>query len=471
MPGRRPSLRLRLTLAFAAGMLVVSVGVGTFVYTQVRRDLRGEVDMGLRARAQALLATDAVSNGISATSGHLADNDEAFAQVLSADGRVLDATGAVRAAPLVDPRTLPVGRPLLVDRTPPGLEPARLLVVPTTYRGARAYLVVGGTMSDAREALTRLLVLFAVSLPAAVLISSLIGWLLAGVALRPMRRMSAEAASISAAEPDRRLHVPRSDTGLALLAETVNATFDRLQQALRRERAFVDNASHELRTPLTILKAEIDSALAAPREAGELRAALRSAESEVRHLIRIAEGLLVLARANGGRITVERSPVVVSDLIDGTIDAFAAQAGLREVELCAVTEDATVHVDPTLARQALDNVLANAVRHSPPGGRVTIRGLVEGDRMVVEVSDEGRGFSDGALANVFQPFNRGPGQDGGAGLGLSMVFAIAEAHGGGAMAENLPSAGARVTIWFARGVADRRDLSQPMPETSEFTRL
>jgi two-component system OmpR family sensor kinase len=443
-------------------MLVVSAGVGTFVYTQVRRDLRGEVDMGLRARAQALLATGSVSAGIAASSGHLADNDEAFAQVLSADGRVLDATRSVRAAPLIDPRRLPGGRPLLVERTPAGLEPARLLVVPTTYRGARAYLVVGATMSDAREALSRLLVLFAVSLPAAVLISSLIGWLLAGAALRPMRRMSAEAASISAAEPDRRLHVPRGDSGLALLAETVNATFDRLQEALRRERAFVDNASHELRTPLTILRAEVDTALAQPREASELRAALRSAANEVEHLIRIAEGLLVLARANGGRIAVRRSPVVLSDLIDSGTDAFAGPAGIKDVELSAAAEAATVQIDPTLARQALDNIVANAIRHSPPGGRVMVRGVVDGDRVVMEVSDQGLGFSDETLANAFQPFNRRTGQNGGAGLGLSMVSAIAQAHGGGAWAENLACGGALVTIWFLAEAADPREVDRQL---------
>ena len=142
----RLSLRARLTLAFAAGMLAVSIGVGSFVYLQVRRDLRDEVDLGLRGRAQALLAAGPRLS-LAGTSGHLADNDESFAQLLTGEGRVLDATDSVRAAGLVRPASLHSGAPIFVDRTPPGLEPARLLVTPIPGSGDR-YLVVGASLSD-----------------------------------------------------------------------------------------------------------------------------------------------------------------------------------------------------------------------------------------------------------------------------------------------------------------------------------
>ena len=443
------SLRARLTLAFAAGMMVVSVGVGAFIYTQVRRDLRDEVDLGLRGRAQALVASAALEHRLSSTSGHFSDNDESFAQLLSADGRVLEATRSVRGRPLVGGGVLGHGGPVFLDRTPPGLEPARLLVVPATVHGGRGYLVVGATMSDTGEALTRLLELLAIAFPAALVASSLIGWLLAGAALRPVRRMSAEAAAVTAAQPDRRLHVPAGEPALARLAATVNATFDRLQQAVRRERAFVDNASHELRTPLTILKAEVDTALSGPRGADELRTALESASAEIRHLIRIAEGLLVVARANDGQLPVERSPIALADLVDGCVVGFDAQARATGVELVARADATVVDIDPTRARQALDNLLANAVRHTPAGGRVTVTARADGDRAVIEVSDQGSGFDEQVLARAFQPFNRGADNTDGIGIGLALERAIAEAHGGGASAEQLPTGGARMTIWFA----------------------
>ena len=204
----RMSLRARVTLAFAAGMTLVSLAVASFVYVQVRSDLRSQVDIGLRARAQALITEPNMVRGVPQNSGHLADNDESFAQVLDGDGRILAATRSVAREPLLHPAELRQDRPWLTDRRPPGLETARLLEVPTTLRGARVYLVVGATLSDTREALTRLLVLFAVALPVALLASSLIGWLLAGAALQPVRRMSAEAAAITDADPARRLAVP-----------------------------------------------------------------------------------------------------------------------------------------------------------------------------------------------------------------------------------------------------------------------
>jgi signal transduction histidine kinase len=450
------SLRGRLTLAFAAGMTLVSLAVASFVYVQVRSDLRSEVDMGLRARAQVLIAGGNLVRGLPQTSGQLADNDESFAQVLSGNGRILAATRSVAREPLLRPTELRHDRPWMTDRRPPGLETARLLEVPTTVRGARVYLVVGATLSDTREALTRLLVLFAIALPVALLASSLIGWLLAGAALRPVRRMSAEAAEITDADPSRRLAVPTGDRGLAVLATTVNATFDRLQTAIRRERTFAANASHELRTPLTILKAEVDTALSAHRSRQELREALESAASEIRHLIAIAEGLLVIARTVEGRMPVERVPTSLAGLVDGRAEAFSGMARGRDLELVVVrAADEIVELDPTRVRQAVDNLLDNALRHCAAGGRVTVTATAAADTVSVTVQDSGAGFSEAALAAAFQPFNRTDNRSSGAGLGLALARAIAEAHGGRAEAWNVPAGGAAVTLTFPAGTVPR----------------
>ena len=457
----RMSLRARLTLAFAAGMTLVSLAVASFVYSQVRSDLRSEVDMGLRARAQALITERNMVRGIPQSSGHLADNDEAFAQVLAGDGRILAATRSVAREPLLRRTELRHDRPWLTDHRPTGLEAARLLEVPTSWRGARVYLVVGATLSDTREALTRLLVLFAIALPVALLASSLIGWLLAGAALRPVRRMSAEAAAITDADPARRLAVPTGDRGLAVLATTVNATFDRLQTAIRRERTFAANASHELRTPLTILKAEVDTALSAPRSPHELREALDSAASEIRHLIAIAEGLLVIARTVEGRMPVERVPTSLAGLVGERAEAFSGMARERDVELVVRAGDQIVELDPTRVRQAIDNLLDNAVRHCATGGRVTINATATAGTVSITVQDSGLGFSDAALAAAFQPFNRTDDRSSGAGLGLALARAIAEAHGGGAEARNVPAGGAAVTLTFPAGTVPQP--GEPLP--------
>jgi signal transduction histidine kinase len=446
----RLPLRARLTLAFAAAMAVVLTGVAAYVYVNLRSDLRASVDSGLQSRAQVIRANVARPAPALGGGGHrrLIDPDEAFAQVLSAAGGIVESTPAVARAALVSRSDLAaLTGPRFVDRRPPGLDLSRLLVVPVRDGGRREFVVVGATLSDSQEALDTALVRFAVAFPVALLLSSLIGWLLAGAALRPVERMRREAAGISGSDPTGRLPVPQTDDTLARLAVTLNRTFDRLQEALERERRFVDDASHELRTPLTILKAEVDSALAGGRSEVELRASLASASSEVNHLVRIAEDLLVLARAEHGRIPVRREPVALREVVEASRSALATTAAARGVTIEAEAPDVEAELDATRVRQALDNLVGNAIRHSPPGGVVRVIVVGGDDSVAISVEDSGPGFAAAELEAVFQPFHRGRGAaHEGSGLGLAIVRAIAEAHEGTATAENRPGGGACVTL-------------------------
>jgi two-component system OmpR family sensor kinase len=446
---RRPqtSLRVRLTLAFAAGMAVVLTGVAVFVYVSLRTDLRASVDSGLQSRAQIIAANAAHAGPVLGGRRRLIDADEAFAQVLSPSGRIVETTPAVARAALVPAGELAsLRRPTFVDDRPPGLDQSRLLIVPVGAAGHRAFVVVGATLSDSQEALDEALMWFAVAFPVALLLSSLIGWLLAGAALRPVERMRREAEAISASDPTRRLPVPETDDTLARLAVTLNLTFDRLQAALERERRFVDDASHELRTPLTILKAEVDSALTDGHSLADLHLALKGASGEVNHLVRIAEDLLVLARAERGRIPTHRTSVSLEALLDASRRAFAATAEAGGVTLAVEVSDATVEVDGTRIRQALDNLLDNALRHTLPGGEVRVTAAATADAVTIQVDDSGPGFDPDELALAFQPFKRGDDSRDGSGLGLAIVQAIAEAHGGTVTAENRTGGGARMTL-------------------------
>ena len=449
MRSRRPhtSLRVRLTLAFAAGMAVVLTGVAVFVYLNLRTDLRASVDSGLQSRAQVIAANAAHADPSLGGRRRLIDADEAFAQVLTPSGRIVETTPAVAGAALVPAGDLAsLGRPTFVDDRPAGLDPSRLLIVPVTAAGHRVFVVVGATLSDSQEALDQALTRFAVAFPVALLLSSLIGWLLAGAALRPVERMRREAEAISASDPTRRLPVPRTDDTLARLADTLNVTFDRLQAALERERRFVDDASHELRTPLTILKAEVDSALVDGRSVDDLRVALRGASGEVNHLVRIAEDLLVLARAERGRIPTHRTRVSLEALVNASVEAFATVAEAGGVTLAVEAPAATVEVDGTRVRQALDNLLDNGLRHTLPGGEVCVIATLAPEAITIQVDDTGPGFDPDELAVAFQPFKRGDESREGSGLGLAIVRAIAEAHGGTVTAANRAGGGARMTL-------------------------
>jgi two-component system, OmpR family, sensor kinase len=366
----------------------------------------------------------------------LIDPDEAFAQVLDPTGRVVQATSAVDAAPLIDPATIPAGpQPAFITADVPGFDdPVRMLVVATRGPSGPVSIVVGSTLGNVSDATGSLLLLLATVGPAALAATTVGGWFLAG--------------ALSSSDPARRLPVPLTRDELARLATTLNEMLDRLQVAVERERRFVDDASHELRTPLATMRGEIELALARPRSHAELGQSLVSVQDDVHRLQRLADDLLVLARSRGGPIPVRR---VRSSL------AMLAAAGARAVEPLAresgvtVAVTASAHdakVDPDRIQQALRNLLENAIRHSPDGGTVRLTADRDDDCVRFVVDDSGPGFPPELLPVAFDPFVRGA-QEGadrsGAGLGLAIVRAVAEAHGGTASAQNADS-GARVTM-------------------------
>src|SRR2546426_939539 len=182
-------------------------------------------------------------------------------------------------------------------------------------------------------------------------------------------------------------------------------------------------------------------------------AALRSAAEETEQLARLAEDLLVLARADRGRVPVRREEVDLAELIGGEVDTFAARARQTGVTIEArVPPGLRANVDPLRMRQAMGNLLGNALRSTPPLGIVTIEVVHLGDSLSLEVRDTGEGFPAAFLRNAFEPFARPdpsrsrPNGDEGSGLGLAIVRAVAEAHGGTVKAANRSGGGAAVTL-------------------------
>jgi two-component system OmpR family sensor kinase len=445
----RLPIRMQVTLAFAAALALVLLAVGVFVYLRFEAELTRTVDAGLRTRAAEVSALRRSGTSLAeARSPALVENEESFALVLSPAGTVLDAT---RGAPDTRLTAAELSRaPLFVDRAHGAAdgEPARLLAVPA----GDEFVVVGAALDDQREALATLLTLGALGLVAALLLASAAGYWVAGIALRPVEAMRAEAEAITST-PDRRLPVPAVDDEIGRLGATLNAMLARLersraaeQEAAAKERRFVADASHELRTPLTILKTEIDVALAAERTPGELRAALASAGEEADRLIRLAEDLLVLARADEGKLPLAPEPVAVRELLD----AVAARNGRRGEIVVDAPPDLTVVADRQRLLQAVTNMLDNALRHGD--GRIELSAR-DGDGQVrIEVRDHGPGFPPEFAARAFERFARPDAgrSGGGAGLGLAIVDAIARAHGGSAAAAGADP-GARVTITIPGG--------------------
>ncbi|CAN5756137.1 ATP-binding protein [soil metagenome] len=449
----RLPIRVRLTLIFGLLMLVTLGFTGLFLYLKLGVDLTQAIDAGLRTRADTIRAGLSQTGAKSGDQATVLDSDQAFAQIVVSNGSVIRTTSFVGSRPVISPRRLRDISGPRYWQVPVGLPDgetmnARVFALPSP--GGRT-VIVGTNLEHREAALARLAELMSIGGPVTLALVTAIGWLLAGAALRPVDQMRKEAAAISAGEPGRRLSVAASGDEIQRLGDTLNAMLDRLEEAIQRERRLVDDASHELRTPLGILRTELELALGRARTREELEAALRSASEESDRLSRLAEDLLTLARSDGGRLPVRKERVRLEELAGRAVATFegrAAAAGLR-IQL-DVPPSATAELDEVRARQALDNLLDNALRHTEAGGRVTVSVTQDVTATIIAVRDSGEGFPDDFLPRIFEHFARSDSarsrHSGGAGLGLAIVKAVAESHGGRVSACNCPQGGAIVSL-------------------------
>jgi signal transduction histidine kinase len=447
-------------------MALVLAATGLFLYLRLRSDLDHTLTQGLRSRAGDVSALvqqsdtglrDAAHSG---AGGVGAD----FAQILDASGRVFDATPGLQARPVLNAAQLRIAarRTTSFDRnsTPSLPGPTRLLGTPVKAQGRNLVVVVGASLEDRDQALADLGALLLIGGPVALALAALAGYGLAAAALRPVESMRARAAAISTDELDQRLPLSRSRDELQRLGTTLNEMLARLEAGVARERTFVADASHELRTPLAMLRTELEL-MARDRPAGRaLDGAVASAIAETDRLTRLTEDLLVLARADRGRLPVRAEVVAVADLLAGATSRYTSE----EVDGDARIEPPglRVRVDRARIEQALSNLIDNALRHGR--GPVGLGAVLRGGFAELHVTDNGEGFPAGFLATAFERFTRGaPGRtERGAGLGLAIVQAIADSHGGRAGAVNLSGGGA--DVWIAiPAVQAPAESSRPAP--------
>jgi len=279
---------------------------------------------------------------------------------------------------------------------------------------------------------------------------------LARAALSPVERLRRQVAAISerSGVPDAGVtvvEVPPTRDEVAALAGTMNDLLGRLQRALARQRSFVADASHELRNPLAVLQGELELAARPGRGLPELAAAVRDAKAEAERLSRLTDDLLLLARSDEDRLSLRLERTDVGALLTagaGLAGSRLAAAGLS----CRVDVPSGTYadVDPDRIRQAVDNLIGNALRFAPRGSVIVLTARAAGPDLDIEVSDDGPGFPAGFLPRAFERFARPDSgrsrDDGGAGLGLAIVRAIAGAHGGIAAAANKPGGGAVVGL-------------------------
>jgi signal transduction histidine kinase len=299
--------------------------------------------------------------------------------------------------------------------------------------------------------LHRLKIESGIALAIMFVVSGVLGWIVAGRVLAPLRTITATAERISESNLHERLAMPGPRDELRLLADTIDRLLDRLETAFDAQRRFVANASHELRTPLAVMRTTLDVAIAKP---DGVPAQTRRLDAELRvdldHAERLLESFLALARAQNG-LPEERVEVALEPIISAALRARTDQ--IADKRLAVATHLAAVETagSPTLLRRMIENVIENAVRHNQPDGVIELT-LTSVDRQLAQVIIDSSGpiLDEHAVAQLAQPFKRlsvdRTGSQNGHGLGLSIVAAIVAAHGGDLDLHARPEGGLSVRI-------------------------
>ena len=440
-------IRLRLAVAFAVASAAIFALGGWLFISGLSSAQLGTIDSQLTV--QLGQAGRYINAGSQAGSAGGPAPGEYQVQVIDAAGRVRGASPDTGTVPLLAAAELAQARHgrIWLSQAVDG-ENTRITAAPLAGRPGWTALAgvslesFDSTVSQAERELAAAGAIF-------VVIACAGAYWLARAALSPVERLRRQVAALSARDEESSIEVPATRDEIAALAATMNDLLGRLQRALSRQRAFVADASHELRTPLAVLRGELELAGRPGRSREQLAAAVRNAAGEADRLARITSDLLLLARSDDDRLSLQLEPTELRPLLARS--AELAQPRLAEAGLSAhvdVPADLRARVDPDWISQAVGNLVGNALRFAPRGSVIVLAARVSGTDIDIEVRDDGPGFPAGFLPHAFERFRRpGPSSgDGGAGLGLAIVQAIALAHGGVATARNKPGGGAVVGL-------------------------
>ena len=307
--------------------------------------------------------------------------------------------------------------------------------------------------------LKRLRLAFFHLVPVGLLVSFLGGFLLSGRALSPIARIIALTKEIEAHKLDQRLPHPGVDDEIGQLVDTLNWMIVRLESSFEAMKRFTADASHELRSPLATIRNTIDVTLAKARTPQEQETALQSIGEEVDRIRTLVEDLLLLARADSGRMVMQMKPVCLDCIVEAQVEAHQSQAEARDIHLETLTvQPNEILGDERWLHQVVGNLLDNALKFTLPGGRVTVAMERREDTLNIAVSDSGPGIPEEDLERVFERFFRSdPSRSRvhvpGLGLGLAIAAWVVGEHKGTIRAANRPEGGATFTVAFPLGAA------------------
>jgi heavy metal sensor kinase len=459
------TLRARVTLWYLAFFSLLFLLFSLFLHSVVARALERRLDESLSVEANtaaALLADEfgeMKGDAAVASSEVLADLRLNGSTVVFLRGtRVLGASAPVPQDELTEIARRAAangGAPRLIALPRAGPNGAHAAVVRVTL-GGLDYLVLAiqplDELAGDLAVLRRVLLL---ALPLAIGLAGIGGYWLTRRNLTPLASMAEQARRITHSNLETRLDAGDAAEELATLSTSFNELLSRLDQSFDHMRRFVADASHELRTPISIIRGEADVALSHDRSAAEYKQALALVLDESRRLSRLVDDLLNLARADAGRVKLRYEEFYLNDLLAECCRSAHTLASARGVTIeCPAHDDVAFHGDEELVRRMVMNLIDNAIRYTPAGGRVTATLESRGGDVAIRIADTGTGIAPEVAAHVFERFYRGDKarsrQDGGFGLGLAIVKWIAESHQGAVELASTPGAGSTFTVTLPR---------------------
>ncbi|MCM8775518.1 MAG: HAMP domain-containing histidine kinase [Candidatus Omnitrophica bacterium] len=329
-------------------------------------------------------------------------------------------------------------------------KPIRLYYRLVSYQEKPIFIIQCGVpLGEVKKALSRLRMIIFVLIPIVVIAAYVAGWFLAKRSFRPVNLMIQEAEQITAAYLKGRLPRTHTHDEVDRLAATLNEMIDRIESSTRAVQDFSSDISHELKTPLAIIRGEIDLALRRTRSVEELTRTLRVIEGEVNELIRLVDDLLLLVRSDAQQLRFDKKPTSLKNLLGQVIDRFRDRANSKKISLAMTTDrDVEVLGDDVYLKRLFSNLVDNAIKFTPEEGRVWIELREEQESAAVDVVDNGIGIDVELQHKLFSRFFRtdqARSQEG-SGLGLNIVKAICEGHGGSLTVHSKPGEGTRVTV-------------------------
>lgn len=469
-------IRTRLTLSFVAALalllLIYSLTASFFLLRDLRRQLVRHAIQDLET-VEGLLHFNAQGKLVFREDYH---NHPESKHVLERLLEVRSVTGEVLLRnDLLGKRSL--GEKLLPREGEGGYSPREF----TLSDGLNVQLVSRHHAVDGRPTIIRVafseqplygqfrsnLMALLLPLPLILAITGLGGYLLAARFLKPIHDMARQAEEITSDRLHERLAVNTSDGELADLSRVFNTVLTRLEQSFGQLKRFTSDASHELRTPLAAIRSVGEVGLQREATPADYREIIGSMLEEVNKLTHLVESLLTIARADAGQIHLNRSFVSATEIARSSVALFEAlieEKGLR-LHLDA-SSDPTIFGDRLLIRQAVVNIIDNAIKHTPPGGFLTVR-VREDNRLVcIDVEDSGAGIPRDQLNRVFDRFYRveegRSRESGGAGLGLSIAEWSVRVHGGRLSVRSEPGQGSIFTIELPQADPSSDELQQPL---------